>query len=227
MIDVIQIFKSTERFKKDDYETGKLQLLHLWKESFRSSTGYLENSTLYLPDIGKQEPDLQSAHTVIIQDISGFDPFLFAMPLEKSHQPRWFKDIKKNHVLLVKDQAICFYRLSRSLTFEIFRIEKKQPDTFDLSLNYSENKFAIGIPERDDHKIAEIKLNKPVRYKLNGKSDFTMTGRKQRTFAEYDYLIEYLGQANKIVFKDLKKIETIKNEPNKEYKLVDERKILK
>ena len=227
MIDVIQIFKSAERFKKDDYETGKLRILNQCEDSLTSRTGYLENRTLYLPDMGKQEPDLQSAHTVIIQDINGFDPFLFAMPLEGSHQPRWFKDIKKNHVLLVNEQAICFYRLSGSLTFEIFRIEKKQPDTFNLYLNYSGNQFAIGVPGRDDHKIAEIKLNKPVRYRLNGKSDFTMTGRKQRTFAEYDYLIEYSGQADKIVFKDLKKIETIKIKPNKEYKLVDERKILK
>ena len=158
MIDVIQIFKSAERFKKDDYETGKLQLLNLWEESFTSSTGYLENGTLYLPDVGKQEPDLQSAHTVIIQDINGFDPFPFTISRDASHRPRWFKDIKKNHVLVVKDQAICFYRLSKSLTFEIFKIEKKQPDTFDLSLNYTENKFAIGIPERDDHKIAEIAI---------------------------------------------------------------------
>lgn len=227
MIDVIQIFKSAERFKKDDYETGKLQLLNLWEESFTSSTGYLENGTLYLPDVGKQEPDLQSAHTIIIQDINGFDPFHFAKPLEKTQQHRWFKDFNKNHVLLVKDQAICYYRLSRSLTFEIFKIEKKQPGIFNLCLNYTANKFAIGIPERNDHKIAEIKLNKPVRFKFNGKSDFTMTGRKQRTFAEYDYLIEYLGQADNILFKDFKKLETIRKTPGKEYKLVDERKILK
>ena len=227
MIAVIQIFKSAERFKKDDYGAGKLQLLNLWEESFTSSTGYLENGTLYLPDVRKQEPYIQSAHTVILQDINGFDPFHFAMPLEKTRQHRWFRDFNKNHVLLVKDQAICYYRLSHSLTFEIFRIEKKQPDAFNLYLNYTGNKFAIGIPERNDHKIAEITLNKPVRYKLNGKSDFTMTGRKQRTFAEYDYLIEYVGQANKIVYKDFKKIETIRNKPNREYKFVDERKILK
>ena len=112
-----------------------------------------------------------------------------------------------------------------SLTFEIFRIEKKDPDSFNLYLDYSGNQFSIGIPGRDDHKIAAIKLNQPVRYRVNGKSDFTMSGRKQRTFAEYDYLIEYVGQADKIVLKDQDKIETIKIKPN--YKLVDERKILK
>ena len=226
MIDVIQIFKLEERFKKDEYEAGKLRVLNQSEDSLMSRTGYLENHTLYLPDMGKQEPDLQSAHTVIIQDINGFDPFPFTMSRDASHRPRWFKDIKKNRVLLVNDEAICYYRLSRSLTFEIFRIEKKLPDSFNLYLNYSENPLAIGVPERDDHKIAEIKLNKPVRYKLNGKSDFTMTGRKQRTFVEYDYLIEFVGQADKIVFKDWNKMETSKIKP-KEYKLVDERKILK
>ncbi len=227
MINVIQIFKSAERFKKDDYETGKLQLLNLWEESFTSNTGYLENGTLYLPDFGKQQPDFTNAQTIIIQDITNFDPTLFVMAKQVAQQPRWFVDNNKNHILLVKDEAICYCKHSTSLTFDIFKMLSEQPGIFNLELNYSDNQLAIGIPARGNHKIAELKINKPVRYKLNGKSDFTMTGRKQRTFVEYDYLIEYLGQADKVVFKDWKKIETIKIKPNKEYKLVDERKILK
>lgn len=54
-----------------------------------------------------------------------------------------------------------------------------------------------------------------------------MTGRKQRTFVEYDYLIEYLGQAEELQFKPLSKVEITKSVPTDQYKLVDERKILK
>ena len=225
MIDVIQIFKSVERFKKDDYEPGELQLLNNAGNRLTSRTGYLKGNTLYLPDTGQQQPGILSAHTVIILDINGFDPFQKPVPGEGSVPPEWNKDSNKNYVLRVNGEPVCLYRLARSLTFEIFRIEKKDPDAFNLYLDYSGNQFSIGIPGRDDHKIAAIKLNQPVRYRVNGKSDFTMSGRKQRTFAEYDYLIEYVGQADKIVLKEPGKMETIKIKPN--YKLVDERKILK
>jgi len=224
MIDVIQIFKSEERFKKGDYETGRL--LNQWEDSLLSGNGYLKGRTLYLPDTGREESAIEKAKTVIILDLKGFDPFASALALKTTRPPRWHMDTKKKHMLYVRDEIICYYNLAASMDFEIFRIEKKQPDSFNLYLNYTGNRFAIGIPERDDHKIAGLKPGKAVRYRLNGKSDFTMSGRKQRTFAEYDYIIEYPGQADKIVFKDPDKIKMSKT-PNKEYKLVDERKILK
>lgn len=222
MIDIIQVYKSKERFIKDEYKADKTELLHQWDDRLKSRNGYLEDNTLYLPDIGKEEPGLEKANTIIILDIYGFDPF----PLRSKEQPRWFKDYYKSHVLFANEKPICFYKLAKSLTFEIFKIEKKHLDSFDLSLNYSAHSMSIGVPERDNHKIAEVTLNKPVRYRLNGKSDSSGSSGAQRTYAEYDYLIEYVGQANKIVFKELSKIETVKNIP-KEYKMVDERKILK
>lgn len=225
MIDVIQIFKSVERFKKDDYDPAHLQLLNEAEDRLISRTGYLADQVLYLPDTGQQLPGLQDAHTVIIQDINGFDPLRKPGTGKKLDPLEWYKDRNKNYVLGVNAESVCFARPAKSLTFEIFRIEKNEPGIFSLYLNYAGNQFAIGIPERDDHKIATIKLNQPVRYRVNGKSDFTMSGRKQRTFAEYDYLIEYVGQAEKIVFKELNKLEILKIKPG--YKLVDERKILK
>ncbi len=226
MINVIQIFKSNRRFGKDDYDIDKLEFLKNSESIVTSITGYLEEQTLYLPDFGKQQPDFINAKTIIIQDITNFNPSLFVMAKQVAQQPRWFVDNNKNHILLVNEEAICYCKHSTSLTFDIFKMLSEQPGIFNLQLNYSDNQLAIGIPERDNHKIAELKINKPVRYKLNGKSDFTMTGRKQRTFVEYDYLIEYLGQADKVVFKDWKSMKTNKIKP-KQYKLVDERKILK
>ena len=227
MTHVIQIFKSVERIEKLDYSTESRQLLDKWGDSFVSKTGYLTDSTLLLPINKEQEPDLKTADLVIIQDINGFDPFLVEKSWDKTNWPSWFKNSRKNDVLSANRQLICFNRLLRKGTCEIFKIEKNESGTFDLHLNYSANEFHIGIPKRDDHKIAELKLGKPIRYKVNGKSDFTMTGRKQRTFVEYDYIFEYLGQADKMEFRDLNKIGKTKSIPTDNYKLVDERKILK
>lgn len=156
---------------------------------------------------------------------------MFPIPAERTRQPQWlmdsiqphwYKDYNKNNALSVNGEPICFYRLAVSMTLEIFKIEKSQPDSFNLYLNFEANKHSIGIPKRDNHKIAELKLNQSVRYRVNGKSDY-----KQRTFSEYDYIIEYTGRAEKIVFKDWNKIAITKRVTDKEYKLVDERKILK
>lgn len=227
MIDVIQILKSATRIEKPDYSTETRRILDQWGESFDSKTGYLKDRTLILPTPAKQELELKTAELVIIQDIKGFDPFLVEKSWEKTNLPNWFKDGRKSHLLSTNRQLSCFNQLTGLRAFEIFKIGRNKSGTFDLHLNYSANKFHIGTPEREDHKIAELKLNKPIRYKVNGKSDFTMSGRKQRTFVEYDYIFEYLGQADNLEFRDLNKIEKTKSIPTENYKLVDERKILK
>jgi len=224
MIDVIQIFKSEERFTKDNYETDKL--LSQWEDSLTSRNGYLKDHTLYLPDTGDEPPGIEAARIVIIQDIKGFEPFSAESSRQWTRKPRWHMDTNKKHMLYVNDEIICFYKLAASINLGILRLEKEQPGSFILSLNYTGHVLEMGMPERNDHKIAELKAGKPIRYRTNGKSDFTMSGRKDRTFAEYDFIIAYIGQADKVVFKAVTQIETIKK-PAKDYKLVDERKILK
>jgi hypothetical protein len=223
MIDIIQIFKSVQRFTKTNYETCTLQ--REWEDDITSGTGFLKDRILYLPDTGDHPPDIQDAKTLLIQDIQGFDPFFSPMPKEEKYQFKWFKDSNKRHQLFINHESICFYKLAAALHFEVFTIQKKQ-DGFELFLNYTSFQLSIGTPERVNHKIAEIKPGQPVRYRLNGKSDFSLSGRRERTFAEYDFIFVYAGQADSIVFKDPKQLQIIKVPPG-EYKLVDERKILK
>ncbi|AWO00325.1 hypothetical protein DLD77_00680 [Chitinophaga alhagiae] len=217
-MDVIQVYKFIEWFGKDTYETAKQQFFAGLEEDFPSRTGFLENHVLYLPYIGEQ-PDLRQSQTVIIQDTNGPDPFS-----NRERPPRWLKD--KGHTLLANGEETCIAKSSGNLVYDIFRIEKTPQGTFSLFLNYTHYSLDIGIPSRNNHKIADIKPGEPVRYRLNGKSDFTMTGRKERAFLERDYLFEYAGQANSIVFLELNKIERTKTRAGKPYKLVDERKIL-
>ena len=227
MIDVIQILKSVERIDKSDYTTASRQLLDQWDNSFVSSTGFLTDRTVILPPDTVDKLDQNSVDLIIIQDIKSVDSYLDQTSWDTTNIPEWFKNGRRNDVLLANEPWLGFNRPSKIRTFDIFKIEKIDSGVFDIHLNYSVNRFHIGVPSRADHKIGELKLHKPIRYRLNGKSDFTLTGRKQRTFVEYDYLFEYLGQADTIEFMELNKIKKTKSIPIDNCKLVDERKLLK
>jgi hypothetical protein len=228
MIDVIQVFKSEERFRKTNYPKNKFELLDQWQEKLTSRTGYLLGQTLHLPRVENQKPDIEKAQLLIIVDRVGVkDPFLIEKPGSEKHIPRWHKDSDKLHSLWIYEEAICYYKLANVLAFEIFRIEKTDPETFALYLNYSSNSLSIGIPERSNHKVGVFGKDKLLRYRLNGKSDFTMSGRKDRSFVEYDFVLRYLGQAEKVEFQEINQMEREKVIAARDCRIVDERKILK
>lgn len=199
MIDVIQIFKSVDRIEKPDYDNASRQNVGIW-ETIISKTGFLKHGTLNLPIEMINDQNIKNSGLIIIQDIKINNSY-------DLHSPQ-FKG---------------FSTISKSCNFEIFEFRKTDNDTFEVWLKYSDT---IGSPKRENHKIAELKIGKPVRYKINGKDDFTLTGRKQRTFYEFDFLLEYIGKADKIEYKELNKIAITKTLPVTNCKIIDERKIL-
>lgn len=110
---------------------------------------------------------------------------------------------------------------------EIFKIRKTDSELFEIEIDYAANSMSIGVPERENHKFCDLKKDKPIRYKINGKSDFTMTGRKERTFYEFDYVFEWIGPADRIDYRELNKMKKSKIIPLGNSKLIDERKILR
>ena len=51
----------------------------------------------------------------------------------------------------------------------------------------------------ENHKIGELLPGEALRFMAKGRSDFSMTARKQRKYILYDYLVHYLGQAKRII----------------------------
>jgi hypothetical protein len=221
MIHVIQIFRSFESIPKADYPEKNKKLLEQWKGSFLSKTGYLKDGTLFLPLNKKEELEEQKTGLVILQDIHNYDALLAEKSCDTSVFPPYYSPMFKDRLFYLNPQFYSFNCPAKNAAFEIFRMVKKEEGGFDLFLDYSRH-TSIGIPKRADHKIAELKLNTPIRYRINGKSDY-----KQRTFNEYDYLIVYLGQAEKVEFRPLNEIGTMKELPLANCKQVDERKVLK
>ena len=227
MIDVIQIYKSKGIFGKSSYTPENRKRFDNLNQTVESKNGYAENGILYLPIEYKNYPDLQAADLIIVQDTDGFNPFLIHESLGSFDLSEG--DFRSRRDFLIKDNKpfIGLRQLDSPKSFEIFKICKPSSDTFELFIDYVSNAMIIGMPERVNHKIGVLKKNQPVRYKINGKSDFTLTGRKQRTFCEFDYIFELIGQVDKIEFLELNKINKSKKIPVADCKLIDERKILK
>lgn len=205
MIDVFQIYKIVKQFAKPEYNTESRADFFNIQEQIISHNGFLDANTLYLPIEKKADPKIQESKLLIIQD--------FINP-DYSHLTRGLNHFAFNDTKIPR-------------VFEIFKIKNTENSNYELFLNYSGNELFIGVPKRLDHKIAEVKINQSISYKINGKSDFTLTAGKQRTFTELEYIITFIGVANHIEFKDLNQIECIKQIPAKPIKTIDERKILK
>jgi hypothetical protein len=227
MIAVIQIYKSKEFFDKSLYTPDNRKLFSNIRERVESTNGYLDDTTLYLPTEYRNHPDITSADLIVIQDTEGFNPFLMNKYLESRDCPDWFISSRRKFQMENNHSVLGLRHLDSPKAFEIFKIGKSKPDAFDMYIDYVPNSMTIGIPERENHKICELRKNRPVRYKVNGKSDFTMTGRKQRSYHEFDYLIEWIGQADKLAFLEPNRIKQTKKIPITTDKVIDERKILK
>lgn len=58
-----------------------------------------------------------------------------------------------------------------------------------LEVQFHWNYFNVGDPSRDDMKIASLPPGKSLEFKINGKTDFSLTGRRPRHYLEQDFLI--------------------------------------
>jgi hypothetical protein len=208
MADIIQIYKSAGVIEKPGYNTAWRKRFLEWRPLV-SASGFVDGDTLYLPAGSRDEHAVAEAGLILITDVKDMSSGIPENP--NNGHPR-------QEPLLT-----AFRGTAGSVKFEIFEFRRAMDGVFELWLNY---RSIIGIPKRENHKIAELREGKPVRYMINGKDDFSLSGRLQRTFYEFDYIIEYLGRAGKIEYLPESNISTSKVPPSG-CKTVNERKILR
>jgi hypothetical protein len=93
-------------------------------------------------------------------------------------------------------KSVVFGKLGNQFKdFEIFKI--KQEQEIELHLNW--DIWTVGEPERFNFKIADLKINQPIQVIIDGKRDFSLTGRRKRTFIENNFIIEYKGIFEQVV----------------------------
>jgi hypothetical protein len=230
MTHLFQFYKKHWRIPKKYYTTETREAFQHWDSKMESQVGYIDGDKLFLPIDQKNTFQLRTTSAIILQDIVGYDSSQSILQLkqntDKNKLPDWLLQHQLTTVKAQHPELATFNNQKMTWNFELFSIRKKENDQFEIFLNYGANRFFIGEPERDDHKLFQLKKNEPINISINGKSDFSMTGRRDRNYSEYEYIIEYLGEIETVDFLEQNKIKTIKRIPTERIKHIDLRKVL-
>lgn len=168
-VTVLQIFRHVNVYTKSERSFAlRKQKIH-WPKQL-SKSGFIENGILCLPESIMQAPQLHTCDLITIEDhfLSG----------------EMKQEIQTSNRCLSLHQPVNLY---------IFQLNKKE--ALELFLRY--DRWEVGFPERTDFKLGTIKTHQPLAVKINGKNDFSASGRRERTFTEQYFVLENLGSFDK------------------------------
>jgi hypothetical protein len=173
-VGVLQIFRNVISYGKEDNVAEARKEFTSWSQ-VNSKAGFIKANELFLPESILQNPDFVNCDLITLEDIN--------IPLKVA------PDFRDRHSRYRGLQNSCLQMTGRQRS-HIFELRKTKGE---LELFFKSAYFELRTPARDDFKIGNLLLNKPLEIRINGKYDFSLTGRRDRTFIERDYLFEYLG----------------------------------
>lgn len=168
-IHIIQIFNNSYEYGKNEKSYSERKDNYAWKKKITSQSGYVENGVLKLNDTYAKLLNLNTISVLLLIDYNN--------DFEE-------KRASDNPYIKTADNQATFFN------WNCFQFKKE--DTLQLHLNWDYG--TIGLPERENFKICELKIHQPIEININGKRDFSLTGRRARTYVEKNVIIEYLGQ---------------------------------
>jgi len=223
---VFHVYKKHARIPKPQYTTELRKKFKIWDKTIVSQNGFIEDGCLILPENRQDNINVKRTGGLIIQDIVGFSGTIAELNVKRKSKDRNTpKGIHENQSKQ-NPEILCFNNETRVWSFELFSIERNGSGDFELYLRYGLNQFSIGEPKRDDHKLYNLEKGKPIEITINGKSDSTLTSGAERIYIEYDFIIEYMGEVNKVNFVALSNVGTERTIPTLIDKKIDLRKIL-
>jgi hypothetical protein len=168
---IFQVFRNISIYGKDQKSFADRKDNNTWTV-IQSKSGHVINDELYLPEQILQNPDFVTCDLITIED-------------DNQPQTSHSESIGTNKPVYNH----CFH-LARKNRLHIFEIKNK--NSIELHLHYGY--FEIGTPERENFKICDIKKDEPVEVKINGKTDFSWSSRRERVFKDQDYIFVYIGE---------------------------------
>ena len=163
--------KVIQLFKKISVYTKAEKSFELRKDEMQwndltSKSGYINEGELFLPESFSDKKDAHLTDLILMADNSIMSNNESATPENQYFLP------------------------SPTYRFDIFEIKKN----LDLFLRY--NEYDIGMPKRNDFKLAALRKGISLEIRINGKSDYTMTAGKERTYKDQQYILTYHGDFN-------------------------------
>lgn len=223
MIHIFHLFQKAAQIPKTDYTTDFRKSFFKWEKNLKSEIGYIQNNKLFLPDYRKGEMNIRRTGAIVLKDIPGYSEWEKRKSLEtelkRGYLPAWFIQ----NQLIQNPEFTCFNKEDKRWDFGMFSIEKSASEDFDLFISLTENPFD-SVPTHNSYKLCTLKKGIPVEILVNSKSDFTMTGRKQRIYSEYDCIIQYWGEVSDVAFISVSKIGIEREIPSGIGKKIDLRK---
>lgn len=174
---VIQVFKNIHIYGKANKRFEDRKEAMEWRD-MPSKTGYVMDNELYLPESIQDDPAFQKCNTITLEDDNS--SAVFSTP-SRPVAP---------HTIPVSNR--CF-NLQNVISLDIFKLTLKT----EMELHLQYGFFEVGTPERENFKCCSIKMNAPVEIKINGKTDASLSGRRDRVFKEQYYIYDYISDFEK------------------------------
>lgn len=183
-VKLVQVFRHVHRYDKSEksFEDRKEDLA--WRP-ISSKNGHVKEGVLFLPEEVLQDPKLTHCDLITVED-------------DLQEPSLWYGDqgytyhaalrVPRQEGPMRPDFHHCFH-LHHPNRLDIFEI--RQNEDLELFLRYGY--YAVGVPERPNFKLCELKKGSAVEIKINGKTDFSLTSRRGRQFKEQHYIFHYVG----------------------------------
>lgn len=190
MPQLIRIHKTAYDIPKVEYTAAARSKLLQFPEEYTSLIAKKTEDRLAIGLDDVQIPDLENSSVIIVQDIQeqpSKNDFLRSL----LKFPEWYRQR-------------CVSSYNERFQNLVYHKQPKEFYSFEpFKFKFSENKLWVirTLKGGEEYAIGKLAKGESIRFSYNAKSDFTLTGRKNRVYHEFLYVLTYEGSISQVVFK--------------------------
>ncbi|MBL6447960.1 hypothetical protein JMN32_16710 [Fulvivirga sp. 29W222] len=209
---VIQVFSCSYEYDKKFREYGSRKDYVKWKDELSSGTTVGEEVVINRDCYENREGVLRDLIVLVDNNFNTYEDYLNLLKLNDQLHGDNTTQLEQSYKIYLRQQKGLLLGAAKPWAqgVEIFKL--RFGGAIELFLNW--DYWNVGEPKRQNYKIAELKEGVPVNILIDGKRDFSLSGRRKRVYIENNYIIEYKGIHDQVWVLDDHKVFT-KKVPNK------------